>query len=238
MHDPRALRRPTAEDLALITAKRKSATLVTLAPEQVGDGVIAALVNAGIHVALGHSMATYAETVAAMRQGLTGFTHLFNAMRPLQSREPGPIAAALESPDAWFGLIVDGFHVAPAMLRLALRGAGHPILVTDAMPSVGGTHQSFRLNGEDIFVRDGRCATRDGTLAGAALDMATAVRNCVQLLDVPLTSALRFASTHPAQFLGLGHMLGRLQPGYRADMVALDSAGVSVVQTWVAGVAA
>jgi N-acetylglucosamine-6-phosphate deacetylase len=238
VHDPRALRRPSEADIALITAKRNSATLLTLAPEQVGDGVIAALANAGIHVALGHSMATYAETVAAMRQGLTGFTHLFNAMRPMQSREPGPIAAALESPDAWYGLIADGAHVAPAMLRLALRGAGHPILVTDAMPPVGGTRPSFRLNGEEIFVRDGRCATANGTLAGAALDMASAVRNCVQWLDVPLTSALRFASTHPAQFLGLGHVLGRLLPGYRADMVALDAAGVKVVQTWVAGAAA
>ena len=238
VHDPRALRRLSEMDIALITAKRNSTTLVTLAPEQVGEGVIAALVNAGIHVALGHSMATYAQTVVAMRQGLTGFTHLFNAMRPLESREPGPIAAALESPDAWYGLIADGVHVAPAMLRLALRGAGHPILVTDAMPPVGGTRRSFRLNGEEIFVRDGRCATRGGTLAGAALDMATAVRNCVEMLDVPLTSALRFASTHPAQFLGLGHVLGRLLPGFRADMVALDAEGVSVMRTWVAGVAA
>jgi N-acetylglucosamine-6-phosphate deacetylase len=237
VHDLGAIRRPTEADIALITAKRKCATLVTLAPEQVGEGVIAALARAGIHVALGHSMATYAQTVAAMRQGLTGFTHLFNAMRPLQSREPGPIAAALESPDAWYGLIVDGIHVAPAMLRLALRGAGHPILVTDAMPPVGGTRQSFMLNGEDIFVREGRCAARHGTLAGTYLDMATAVRNCVQLLDVPLTNALRFASIHPAQCLGLGHVLGRLLPRYRADMVALDPAGIKVVRTWVAGAA-
>jgi N-acetylglucosamine-6-phosphate deacetylase len=235
VHYPATLRHPTDEDIALITAKRKSATLVTLAPEQVGDGVIATLTGAGIHVALGHSMATYAQTIAAMRQGLTGFTHLFNAMPPLQAREPGPIAAALESADAWYGLIVDGVHVAPAMLRLALRGAGHPILVTDAMPPVGGMRQSFRLNGEDIFVHDGRCATRRGTLAGAALDMATAVRNCVQMLDVPLTDALRLASTHPAQFLGLGNALGRLLPGYRADMVAFDPASVKIVQTWVAG---
>jgi len=235
VHDPRALRRPTDEDIALITAKRKSVTLVTLAPEQVGEGVIAALAGAGIHVALGHSMATYAQTVAAMRRGLTGFTHLFNAMRPLQAREPGPIAAALESPEAWYGLIADGVHVAPATLRLALHGAGHPILVTDAMPPVGGAQQSFRLNGEDILIRDGICATRGGTLAGAYLDMASAVRNCVRLLDLPLTGALRLASTHPAQFLGLGHALGRLLPGYRADMVALDPAGIDVVRTWVAG---
>jgi N-acetylglucosamine-6-phosphate deacetylase len=238
VHDVRALRRPTAQDVALIAAKRKSATLVTLAPEIAGEDIIEALTGAGIHVALGHSMATYAQTVAAMRAGLTGFTHLFNAMRPLQSREPGPIAAALESPDAWYGLIADGVHVAPAMLQLALRGAGHPVLVTDAMPPVGGTRQSFRLNDEDIFVRDGRCTTRNGTLAGAALDMATAVRNCVQMLDAPLTSALRFASTHPAQFLGLGHALGRLLPGYRADMVAFDPGGINVVRTWVAGAAA
>jgi N-acetylglucosamine-6-phosphate deacetylase len=238
VHDLGVVRRPTEGDIALITAKRKCATLVTLAPEQVGEGIIAALAGAGIHLALGHSMATYAQTVAAMRQGVTGFTHLFNAMRPLQAREPGPIAAALESPDAWYGLIVDGIHVAPAMLRLALRGAGHPILVTDAMPPVGGTRQSFKLNGEDILVRDGRCAAREGTLAGAYLDMATAVRNCVQLLDLPLRDALRFASTHPAQFLGLGHVLGRLLPGYRADMVALDPAAIKVVRTWVAGAAA
>jgi N-acetylglucosamine-6-phosphate deacetylase len=238
VHDPAALRRPTDKDVALIAAKRKTATLVTLAPEQVGDGAIAALTGAGIHVALGHSMATYAQTIAAMRQGLTGFTHLFNAMRPLESREPGPIAAALESPEAWYGLIADGVHVAPAMLRLAVRGAGHPILVTDAMPPVGGTRQFFKLYGEDIAVRDGRCATREGTLAGAYLDMATAVRNCVQLFDLPLTSALRFASTHPAQFLGLGHALGRLLPGYRADMVALDPDSVKVTRTWVAGTAA
>jgi N-acetylglucosamine-6-phosphate deacetylase len=120
-------------------------------------------------------------------------------------------------------------------LRLALRGAGRPILVTDAMPPVGGSHASFALDGETITVRDGRCARSDGTLAGACLDMATAVRNCVRLLDVPLTDALRFASTHPAQFLGLGDRLGKLAPNFRADMVALDGASIAVLHTWVAG---
>ncbi len=236
VHDPRALRRPTTQDIPLITMKRKGVTLVTLAPEEVKPDVIAELTAAGIHVALGHSMATYAQTKAAMAQGLRGFTHLFNAMRPLNSREPGPVAAALESTDAWYGLIVDGIHVAPAMLRLAMRGAGHPILVTDAMPPVGGAGRSFSLNGEKIAVREGRCAREDGTLAGAYLDMATAIRNCVRLLDVPLEAALHFASTHPAQYLGLGRTLGRLLPGFRADMVALDGQDVNVLETWIAGV--
>jgi N-acetylglucosamine-6-phosphate deacetylase len=236
VHDPRAFRRPTTQDIALITMKRKGVTLVTLAPEEVGPDVIAELTAAGIHVALGHSMATYAQTKAAMAQGLRGFTHLFNAMRPLDSREPGPVAAALESTDAWYGLIVDGIHVAPAMLRLGMRGAGHPILVTDAMPPVGGAGRSFSLNGEKIAVREGRCAREDGTLAGAYLDMATAIRNCVRLLDVPLEAALHFASTHPAQYLGLGRTLGRLLPGFRADMVALNGQDVNVLETWIAGV--
>jgi N-acetylglucosamine-6-phosphate deacetylase len=235
VHNPRFFHRPTTEDFARIAAPRRAITLVTLAPEEVGDEFIANLTNAGVRVALGHSMATYAQTVAAMAAGLTGFTHLFNAMRPLASREPGPIAAALESPRASYGLITDGIHVSPAMLRLALRGAGRPILVTDAMPPVGGSRSSFVLGGETIVVRDGRCARDDGTLAGACLDMATAVRNCVRLVGAPLTDALRYASTHPAEFLGLGDRLGKLAPGYRADMVAFDASTIDVHRTWVAG---
>ena len=235
VHSSRAIRRPTADDLAMLTAKRQGVTLVTLAPEQVPEGFIAALTAAGVCVALGHSMATFAQTSAAMAMGLTGFTHLFNAMRPLDTREPGPIGAALDSSGAWYGLIVDGFHIAPAMARLALRGAGRPILVTDAMPPVGGSHPSFDLYGETISVSEGRCLRKDGTLAGACLDMATAVRNCVQLLRVPLATALRFATAHPAQFIGLGNRLGRLAPGYRADMVELDAATVTVCCTWLAG---
>ena len=126
---------------------------MTLAPEQVPAGFIAELAKAGARVALGHSMATYAQTKAALADGLTGFTHLFNAMRPLASREPGPIAAALESSNAWFGMIVDGAHVDPAMLRLALRGLAHPMLVTDAMPPAGGTRSTFRLYGRQIEAR-------------------------------------------------------------------------------------
>ena len=137
----------------------------------------------------------------------------------------------------WYSLIVDDIHVAPATLRLVLRGAGRPILVTDAMPPVGGAQPSFVLNGEEIFVRNGRCARQDGTLAGTYLDMATAVRNCVRSLRIPLAEALRFASGHPAQFLGLGDKLGRLAPGYRADMIELDSVTIEVRRTWVGGVA-
>jgi N-acetylglucosamine-6-phosphate deacetylase len=160
---------------------------------------------------------------------------LFNAMRPLASREPGPIAAALEEPGAWFGLIADGEHVAPAMLRLALRGAGQPMLVTDAMPPVGGCSSPFTLGAKQVAVRDGKCTTADGTLAGSVLDMASAVRNCMRLLGMPLAAALRLASAAPASFLGIEDRLGHLMPGYRADMVALEPEAIGVIATWVAG---
>jgi N-acetylglucosamine-6-phosphate deacetylase len=235
VHDPAMLRPPAPQDLEFLTKPRAGVTLVTLAPERVPQGFVVALAKAGIRVALGHSMASYAETRAALAEGLTGFTHLFNAMRPLASREPGPIAAALETPDAFYGLIVDGEHVAPPMLHLALRGLGQAMLVTDAMPPVGGSRSEFMLGGKRIVVRDGRYTTEDGTLAGAALDMASAVRNCVKLLDLPLGAALRLASAAPAAFLGVADRLGHLSAGYRADMVALDPAEIRVLGTWVAG---
>jgi N-acetylglucosamine-6-phosphate deacetylase len=235
VHDPAMLRRPDDVDFQLLTAPRKGAMLVTLAPEQVPAHFITKLVGAGIEVSLGHSNATYDQTRGALAEGLSGFTHLFNAMRPMTSRDPGPIAAALESYGVWYGLIADRVHVEPAVLRVALRGAGHPILVTDAMPPVGGRRAGFTLNGNDIAVRDGRCLRQDGTLAGSVLTMIEAVRNCVDWLDTPLQRALRLASTNPADFLGIGHELGRLREKYRADMVALDPERIDVLDTWVAG---
>jgi N-acetylglucosamine-6-phosphate deacetylase len=235
VHALRHIRTPSNNDLALLSTPRRTITVVTLAPEQTAAGFIRALAEAGVRVCLGHSMATYEDTRAAMAEGLSGFTHLFNAMPGLGSRDPGPIAAALECETAWYGMIVDGVHVHPATLRLALRGLARPLLVTDAMPPVGGKRMGFTLYGEEITVREGRCTRQDGTLAGSVLDMASALRNCVRLLGVPLETALRFASTNPAEFLGVGHWLGRLAPGYRADMVALDPVGVEVLDTWVAG---
>jgi N-acetylglucosamine-6-phosphate deacetylase len=235
VHDPRLMRSPEPADREMLCGARKGELVVTLAPERVPSGFIAGLVEAGVRVSLGHSMATYAETLAAMVEGLSGFTHLFNAMRPLASREPGPIAAALESANAWFGMIVDGVHVSPVMLRFALRGRARPTLVTDAMPPVGGRRSKFDLYGSEIEAVEGRCTRADGTLAGAAIDMASAVGNCVRLLDVPLEDAITYASRNPAEFLGLGHRLGAVRPGHRADLVAINPHSIEVLETWVAG---
>ena len=233
VHDPAFIRVPTSADLDILTAPRSGALVVTLAPEQLPPQFIASLVASGARVCLGHSMATYAQTQAAIAEGLSGFTHLFNAMRQLESREPGPIAAALESASCSYGLIVDGVHVDPAMLRLALRGLGNPFLVTDAMPPVGGARSTFRLYNEEVRIEQSRCIRGDGTLAGAFLDMASAVRNCVRLLGLPLEDALRLATVNPATFLGI--KAGRLAPGFRADMIALEPHDIEVLRTWIAG---
>ncbi|MEA2823631.1 MAG: N-acetylglucosamine-6-phosphate deacetylase [Alphaproteobacteria bacterium] len=234
VHDPSLMRAPNPSHRDVFNG-HPGVTLVTLAPERVPDGFIRSLAGAGVRVSLGHSMATYEQTRIAIADGLTGFTHLFNAMRPLAAREPGPIAAALESPGCWYGLIIDGIHVAPPMLRLALKGAGAPMLVTDAMPNVGGVKKSFTLYGSEIIVEGQRVTMKDGTLAGSGIDMASAVRNCVKLLGVPLADALRFASRAPAEFLGVGNRYGRIAPGYRADMVALDPSDIRVLGTYLSG---
>jgi N-acetylglucosamine-6-phosphate deacetylase len=235
VHDAALMRTPDADDLSFLTSPFAGATLVTVAPEVLPEGWIATLTQSDVHVALGHSAASYQQARAALAQGLTGFTHLFNAMPPLSAREPGPIAAALETSEAWYGLIADGIHVAPAMLGVALRGLGHPILVTDAMPPVGGKNSSFLLQERPIRIRDGRLVDKQGRLAGSLLEMASAVRNCVSLLGVPLPTALRMASTAPAEAIGLGDRLGRLLPGYGANIIALDPDAVRVLGSWIAG---
>ena len=168
--------------------------------------------------------------------GFTGVTHLFNAMSPLTSRAPGVVGAALES-EAWCGIIVDGRHVDPVVLRLGLRchRLDRFMLVTDAMPCVGGDRHSFILQGKTIMVRDGACYDEQGRLAGADLDMASALRNAVRLLGLDLADASRMASGAPAAFLGLGDETGRIAPGLRADLVLLDD-DLRVQATWIGGV--
>jgi N-acetylglucosamine-6-phosphate deacetylase len=237
IHDAAKFRTPTAADLDSITATDAGRVLVTLAPEQVAPETIHALAERGVIVAAGHTAATYAQTRCALVAGVRGFTHLYNAMSPLQSREPGVVGAALEDRASWCGIIVDGHHVHPAALRIALaaKPRGKIFLVTDAMPPVGSDDAQFTLNGEVITCRDGKCTNSDGVLAGSALDMASAVRNAIAMLGVAADEALRMASAYPAAFLGLENTHGRIAPGHAADLVALDD-DFNVRQTWIGGV--
>lgn len=236
IHDAARLRAISSNDIALLSRPIGGKTMVTLAPEIVPCEAIRALADAGVIVCAGHTQANADQVAAALDNGLSGFTHLFNAMSQLTPREPGVVGAALLDENSRCGIIVDGHHVDPRVLKLALRAA--PLrkfmLVTDAMPSVGG-RKAFVLDGQQIAVVDGKCSNADGTIAGSDLDMASAVRNAVELLDLSLADALAMASTHPAAFLGLDHEFGRIAPGYRADLVLLDD-DLNALQTWIGGI--
>ena len=238
-HDAGKFRVPDADDVALAASLDNGVTLVTLAPEQVPRDRIRALVDAGVIVAAGHTAGTYEEVRDGLEAGITGFTHLYNAMSPLQGRDPGAVGAALEDRDSWCGIIVDGAHVHAASLRVALaaKPRGKVFLVTDAMPPVGSDRPDYVLYGETITAVDGVVRNAAGSLAGSALDMITAVRNTVRTLGVPLDEAARMAATYPAQFLGLDHDLGRIAPGLRADFVVVDE-GLAVQGVWIGGTVA
>lgn len=235
-HDAGKFRVPDQDELALATSLGRGVTLITLAPEQVCDASIRALAARGAVIAAGHTDAGYERMRAAFDAGITGVTHLYNAMSPLQGRAPGVVGAALEDPDSWLGIIADGVHAHPASLRVALRAKprGKVFLVTDAMPTVGADVPTFELYGETITAHGGVVRNAAGALAGSALDMLTAVRNAVELLQVPLAEAARMAATYPADFLGLSASHGRIAAGCRADFVQLDAA-LALRATWIAG---
>jgi N-acetylglucosamine-6-phosphate deacetylase len=236
VHDPAKLRELDTSAVGLLTSLGIGRTLVTLAPEMTKPEIIQKLAAAGVIVSAGHTNATYAQVVAALHHGLTGFTHLFNAMSQLTGRKPGVVGAALENLDSWCGIIVDGQHTAPVVLRLALRckPSSRFMLVTDAMPSLGTDARSFKLQGRDITVSGNVCVDEDGRLAGSNIDMASCVRNAVSLLGVSLPEAVRMASIYPAEFLGLSHELGRIAPGHRANLVLADDK-LNVLETWIDG---
>jgi N-acetylglucosamine-6-phosphate deacetylase len=235
IHDAGKFRVLDDAAITLLSSLKHGKTLVTLAPEQAPPGAIAALVAAGVIVSAGHSLANYDAMLHAMGEGLTGVTHLFNAMTQMESRAPGVVGAALDS-DLICGIIVDGHHVHPASLRAAYRARGKHglMLVTDAMPTVGSTQTYFELGGRAITLKDGALLSDAGTLAGSNLDMATALRNAVTMMQVRLEDASEMASGTPAQFLGIANNFGQIAPGYRADLVHLDDALV-VKATWVGG---
>lgn len=234
-HDPSKLRALDAAAVRLLSAPTGGKTMLTLAPEMTDSETLSSLAKAGIILSAGHTNATHAEVKQALGHGLRGFTHLFNAMSQLGNREPGVVGAALEDSGSWCGIIVDGVHVDPVVLRLALRckPADRFMLVSDAMPNVGADISEFTLAGKRIVVHNGKLLDEAGTLAGASLHMAGAVANAVKLLDVDLARAARMASANPAAFLGLAD-LGRIEPGYRASLVLADDR-LNVLETWIDG---
>ncbi|WP_095083664.1 N-acetylglucosamine-6-phosphate deacetylase [Mesorhizobium sophorae] len=238
-HDP-ALIRPMldADQVKLIAARQKLPVLLTtIAPESVEPARVSALTRAGVIVSLGHSDTGYATASTFAAAGASMVTHLFNAMSQIGNREPGLAGAAIDIGSLSAGLIADGIHVDPATIKIALRAKQGPakiVLVTDAMAPIGTDMTSFTLNGRTIYRRDGSLRLADGTLAGADLDMISAVRFIHRVVGVELSEALRMASLYPAQAIGQSHRLGRFANGTAADIVALSD-DLDIRGVWIGG---
>ncbi len=224
-HDPALLAEPTPAQVdTLVEAAGGHLRMVTIAPELPGGlDAIGRLVDAGVVAAIGHTDASYDVALAGLDAGATVGTHLFNAMKQLHHRKPGPVAALLEHPTAHVELIADGVHLHPAILRLAAtRKPGRYALVTDAMAAAASEDGDYVLGPMAVEVRDGvaRLATT-GAIAGSTLTVAAAVRFAVQVAGLPLTDVLHAATAAPAAMLGL-ERVGALTPGCHADLVVLD----------------
>ncbi len=210
--------------------------LITVAPENITAKEIKRLTTLGIKVCLGHSNADFDNSQKAIDAGADGFTHLYNAMSPLQARGSGMVGCAFINDHTSCGLIVDGHHVSynSAKIAIKIKPQGKVFLVTDAMPLVGCDETEFDLFDRKVCLKNGKLTLIDGTLAGSVLTMATGVRNIYQHLGLELSEALRMASLYPAQYVNKTAQLGALTLGKQADMVLLDDS-LHVQATWIAG---
>ncbi len=235
VHPQQHIRQLSAQELALYGRDDLGVKLLTVAPENVSPAQIRQLVELNVIVCLGHSNADSATVQAALNAGATGFTHLYNAMSPLTSREPGMVGVALADPHSWCGVIFDGYHMHPvaAKVALAAKAKGKLMIVTDAMSPVGTDATEFDLFDGKVVRHGNKLTDAQGRLAGSVLDMAAAVRYAIESLDVAPDEALRMASLYPAQFLHTSH-LGKIAVGYQADMVLLDD-NWQAVQSWIGG---
>jgi N-acetylglucosamine-6-phosphate deacetylase len=239
-HNERYIRTMEQADIdwlvASVKAQHQFKVMLTLAPEHTAPGQIKQLTSAGVVVCAGHTDAHYEHVVAGLKEGLSGFTHLYNAMRPTTGREPGVVGAALEDGNSWCGIIIDTYHVHAASARIAYaaKPKGKMYLVTDAMSTVGSSEKSFQIYGETIYEKEGCLVNAEGRLAGSAIGMIDAVRLNTDWVGVTLAESLRMASLYPAEFMQVDNYLGRAAQGYRADLVHFTD-DYRVTHTWVAG---
>lgn len=225
----------TDEDVALV-ASSNPLTLITVAPEAVTNKQVSELVKTGCIVSLGHSNACYEQAMQALEAGASGFTHLFNAMSPLTSREPGMVGAALSSTSAWCGIILDGHHIHPqsALIAIKCKPQGKVFYVTDAVHASASLQNEHRLLGQKIITQNGKVSTEEGTLAGSSLTMIGAVKNGIDLLELDIDESLKMASRYPAEFLRIDNEIGFIRPGYRANLITLND-DLEVTHSWING---
>lgn len=223
IHNPKFIRKADEAMIdKMIEAGKENVRIVTLAPENTDKKIISKLNAAGIHVAVGHSNASYEQVKEKEGFGITLATHLYNGMSSFNHREPGVVGAVFDS-DIKAGVIADGFHCHYSAIKSAIKIMGERLyLVTDAVAPVGTDIEYFYFEGNKVFYKDGKCFGEDGTLGGSALTMDAGVRNLVKYCDITLEEAVRMATLYPAKAVNIDNEYGKLQPGCFADIVFLD----------------
>ena len=236
VHEASFVRPIGEQERAIFSRQDLGIKLVTLAPENVTNDDIQLLVSKQVKVSLGHSNASFERAQEAVSLGADGFTHLFNAMSPFTSREPGVLGSALAADDCWCGIILDGHHMHYSSAKIAhnAKPQGKLLIVTDAMSTIGSDQQGFEFFGVEVIKDGDKLATKEGTLAGSALDMITAVKNAVNHLQLPMEEALNMASLYPAQYLGVEDRMGSIESGKQADVIIFNEQ-FEVTQTFIQG---
>ncbi|OCG10227.1 N-acetylglucosamine-6-phosphate deacetylase [Gilliamella sp. wkB178] len=223
IHDVNFIRQPSQKMIDFLCDNADVIKIITLAPEKVASHFIKQLVNAGIHVSVGHSNGHYDDCRRGFNDGISLGTHLFNAMPYISGREPGVVGAIYDEPEVYVGIIADGQHVNWANIRNSHKiKQDHLVLITDAMLLAGSNLSSGVFAGKTIYYKDGRCVDENGTLGGSALTMIEAVKNAVEYVGIALDEALRMATLYPAKAIGVDKTLGTISEGKIANLVVFD----------------
>ena len=236
VHQKQYISTINSDYLNLFESLKGFPVMLTLAPECISSQQLKHLTSLGIKTLAGHSDASYDELDDAIKNGLDGFTHLFNAMGQISAREPGVVGSALHFENTFASIIVDLHHVHPSLIQLAyqLKPKGKLFFISDSMATINHGKPSFELYDEVVNESDGRLVNSEGKLAGSSITQIDAVKNAYQKCNIPLNQALAMASRYPAEYLGIENHLGSLKPGYRADLVHFDS-NFKVHNAWVSG---
>ena len=236
VHQKKYINTINASYLSLFEKLDEFPVMITLAPECISIKQLKYLKSLGFKILAGHTDASYDQLEEAIKYGLDGFTHLFNAMGQISAREPGVVGSAFDFDETSASIIVDLHHVHPSLINLSFKQKpkGKLFFVSDSMATINHGEPSFELYDEMVSESNGRIINSEGKLAGSSITQIDAIKNAYQKCNIPLESAIAMATLYPAQYLGVSHYIGQLKKGHRADLAHFDSS-FKVRNVWLSG---
>jgi len=236
VHQKKYINTINASYLSLFEKLDEFPVMITLAPECISIKQLKYLKSLGFKILAGHTDASYDQLEEAIKYGLDGFTHLFNAMGQISAREPSVVGSAFDFDETSASIIVDLHHVHPSLINLSFKQKpkGKLFFVSDSMATINHAEPSFELYDELVSESNGRIINSEGKLAGSSITQIDAIKNAYQKCNIPLESAIAMATLYPAKYLGVSHYIGQLKKGHRADLAHFDSS-FKVRNVWLSG---